>query len=206
MADLADRLVQRRPELGLGRGESLQPIHRLLCLIVLTELMISDVIPTRHRFADSRVQMDFLSDRMLDQRRHHLLGQELDLVVGGSVHVFELTEHVVDLIVLVGEKRDHVSRCSGRTHARWVPTTCTMKRSPGTVAGHTGWVLLYRMNSCIGAGHSLLQEDQRLAEHARDVHLRDTDLLGDLGLSQLAEEPQRDDRPLPGREFSQQRT
>jgi hypothetical protein len=37
---------------------------------------------------------------------HHLLGEQLDLVVGGAIHLFQLSEHVVHLIALLNEVND----------------------------------------------------------------------------------------------------
>lgn len=48
-----------------------------------------------------------------------------------------------------------------------------------------------------------MEECQGLAERSRDLHLGDADLLGDLGLGQLVEEPQREDGADPGRQLGQ---
>ena len=85
---------------------------------MLTELVVGEVVTVRQRFAHGRVEVDLLGDRMLDQRRHDLLGEQLHLLIGGTVHLLELREDVVYFPVLLGEERDYVSRCGGCRHVR----------------------------------------------------------------------------------------
>src|SRR5947209_6628234 len=47
-----------------------------------------------------------------------LLGEQLHLLVGSTVHLLELREDVVYFPVLLGEERDYVSRCGGCRHVR----------------------------------------------------------------------------------------
>ena len=116
MANLFDQHMQCRPELGLLRGELLQLLHRLLGLTVLAELVVGKVVTVGQRLAHGGVEVDLLGDRMLDQGHHDLLGEQLHLLVGSTVHLLELREDVVYFPVLLGEERDYVSRCGGCRH------------------------------------------------------------------------------------------